>query len=246
MFGKPVEDSAGLPAGRQIFPLRDVRLRVLDGAHPFHLKNQKAAAADWVAEIAANPALFDGPMVFQHRLTLREGVLTGEGYVVPYSTFLWWRRQPLGEGGYHVFGLPVIVSADGAIIAVRMAEHTVNRGQVYCAAGSLDPSDIVDGHCDIAGNMAREVREETGLDLAEAETGGRFFATYGRRRLTVVRLYHFDLAAAEILERIAAHMAVDEEKEIAGAVAIRSADPGAHPYSAAMLPVLDWFFQRRR
>jgi hypothetical protein len=41
-------------------------------------------------------------------------------------------------------------------------------------------------------------------------------------------------------------MEVDEEKEIAGAVAIRSADPAAHPYNPAMLPVLDWFFAQAR
>lgn len=237
--------SSGFPAGRQIFPVKEVRLRVLDGAHPFHLENREAAESNWRSEIAANPALFDGRMVFQYRLSLREEVVAGEGYVVPYSTYLWWRRQPTGEGGYHVFCLPVIASADGAVIAVRMADHTANAGQVYCAAGSLDPSDIVDGHCDLAGNMAREVREETGLDLAQAETDGRFFASYARRRLTIVRLYRFDLAAAEILKRITAHMEVDEEKEIAGAVAIRSADPAAHPYNPAMLPVLDWFFGRQ-
>lgn len=236
----------GFPSEACIFPVEGVRLRVLDGDHPFHLENRAAAEANWQAEIAANPALFDGRMVFQHRLSLRDGMVEGEGYVVPYSTFLWWRRQPLGQGGFHVFAFPVIASADGALIAVEMAAHTANPGQVYCAAGSLDPHDIVDGHCDIAGNMMREVREETGLELAEAATDGRFFASFARRRLTIVRLFRFDLSADAVLDRIAAHMEVDEEKEIAGAVAIRSADPAAHRYNPAMLPVLDWFFAQAR
>jgi hypothetical protein len=37
-------------------------------------------------------------------------------------------------------------------------------------------------------------------------------------------------------------MVVAEDKEIAGAVAIRSADHSAHPYNVAMLPVIDWYF----
>lgn len=240
------DSATGFPSEARIFPVEGVRLRVLDGDHPFHLENRAAAEANWQAEIASNPALFDGRMVFQHRLSLRDEMVEGEGYVVPYSTFLWWRRQPLGQGGFHVLAFPVIASADGALIAVEMAAHTANPGQVYCAAGSLDPHDIVNGYCDIAGNMTREVCEETGLDLAQAATDGRFFASFARRRLTIVRLFRFDLPAGAILDRIAAHMEVDEEKEIAGAVAIRSADPAAHPYNPAMLPVLDWFFGEAR
>lgn len=231
-----------VPLEGEVFPLQGVRLRVLDGDHPFHRDNHRAASLNWQAEIAAKPALFDGRMIFQHRLRLKDGVLEGEGHVTPYSTYLWWRRQPDGAGGRHVFAFPVIASSDGALIAVKMAEHTANAGQVYCAAGSLDPDDVVDGYCDIAGNMAREVREETGLDLSQAVTDGRYFASYRGRRLTILRLYRYPLTADVLLDRIAAHMAVDEEKEIAGAVAIRSADPAAHPYNPAMLPVLAWFF----
>lgn len=231
-----------LPPEGEVFPLQGVRLRVLEGEHPFHRDNRRAAASNWQAEIAAKPALFDGRMIFQHRLRLKEGVLEGVGYVVPYSTYLWWRRQPDGAGGRHVFAFPVIASSDGALIAVQMAEHTANAGQVYCAAGSLDPDDVVDGYCDIAGNMAREVREETGLDLGEAVTDGRYFASYRGRTLTILRLYRYSLTADALLDRIAAHKAADEEKEISAAVAIRSADPAAHPYNPAMLPVLDWFF----
>ena len=235
-----------VPLEGEVFPLQGVRLRVLEGDHPFHRDNHRAASLNWQAEIAAKPALFDGRMIFQHRLRLKDGVLEGEGHVTPYSTYLWWRRQPDGAGGRHVFAFPVIASSDSALIAVRMAAHTANAGQVYCAAGSLDPHDIVDGYCDIAGNMMREVREETGLDLSQAVTDGRFLAGYARRRLTLVRLFRFDLSADAILERIAAHMEVDEEKEIARAVAIRSPDPAAHPYNPAMLPVLDWFFAQSR
>ncbi|MHA7968737.1 NUDIX hydrolase [Rhizobium sp. CAU 1783] len=232
----------GLTVERRMFPVDAVRLRVLEGDHPLHVEHRAAAAVNWEAEIAANPALFDGRMVFQHRLAIRDGVVEGEGFMMPFSTFMWWRKQNRKVGGFHVFGYPVIVSADGALIAVKMGAHTANPGQVYCAAGSLDQNDVVDGYCDLGGNMMREVREETGLDLREARADGRLFASYDGGRLTVARRFHFDLNADALLARIGAHMAVDEEKEIAGAVAIRSADPSAHPYGRPMLPLLEWFF----
>ena len=240
----PLRDQTGLPDDGRVFPVKDISLRVLEGEHPFHLAEKEAAEENWEREIAANPALFNGDLVFQNRLTFRDNVVEGEAFVVPYSTFMWWRRQPQDHvrGGYHAFCFPVIISSDDALIAVKMGAHTANAGQVYFAAGSLDRSDIVDGQCDLTGNMRREVLEETGLDLNEAVLEGGLFGSYRNRRLTILQRYRFDRPADELLERIAAHMLVDEEKEIAGAVAIRSPDPNVHPYNAAMPPVLEWFF----
>lgn len=229
-----------------VFRVTSIDLRVGPGDHPFHLEQREAARANWVVERQVNPALYDGPMVFQERLSVDNGAIAGEGYIVPYSTFLWWRKQPDGRGGFHVFALPVPVSCDGAVIAIRMAAHTANPGQVYCPAGSLDASDLVDGRCDILGNMVREVREETGLDLETARADPHYHALLHNRRMAIFRCFRFSMTAEEMLARITAHMEHDEEKEIAGAVAIYSADPAAHAYSTAMPPMLDWFFNTRR
>jgi len=231
----------GWPPEDAIFPIADAELVVLAGEHPFHAAEKGAAARNWRDEIAANPALYDGSMVFFSRMALEGGRMRGQGHMVPFSTFMWWRKKPR-QDGVHLFAWAIPVSRDGAVIAIRMGRHTANPGQVYCAAGSLDASDVVDGRCDIAGNMRREVLEETGLDLAAAEPLSGYHALHRHRRITVFRFFRFDLSAEEMLERIAAHMLVDEEKEIDGAVAIRSADAGAHAYNAMMLPILRLFF----
>ncbi|MBB5573505.1 MULTISPECIES: DNA mismatch repair protein MutT [Rhizobium] len=238
-------DVAAWPPEKTVFPVAHVNLAVVAGDHPFHLSNAKAAQENWEKEIAANPALFDGRMVFQHRLSVSEQAVKGEAYVTPFSTFMWWRKQAERSGGFHVFAFPVAVSSDGAIIAIRMAEHTANPGQVYCAAGSMDENDIVDGHCDIEGNMRREVMEETGLDLGDAVAEPGYYATHENLSVTLFRIFRFPWTAEEMLTRIRAHMLVDHEKEIDDAVAIRSADPAAHRYSAAMPPILAWFFGRQ-
>lgn len=236
-------ETEGWPPENTVFKVRSVTLRVGPGEHPFHVGEKQAAQANWVLERGANPALFDGQIVFLEKLSINDGVIRAEGHLVPYSTFLWWRKQPGGAGGFHVYALPVPVSSDGAIIAIRMAPHTANPGQVYCPAGSFDASDVKDGVCDIPGNMVREVREETGLDLESAAADPCIYALHRDRRVAVFRCFRFAMTADEMLERIAAHMAADQEKEIDAAVAIRSADPGAYPYSAAMMPLIDWFFR---
>lgn len=224
------------------FPISGLSLRVLQGEHPFHLAEADRADKNWIAEKAANPAFFNGRMMLFNHLGLRDGEIVGEGHVVPFSTYLWWRRQANPRMGCHLFGMAVPISSDGAIIAIRMSQHTANPGLVYCAAGSLDENDIVDGHCDVEGNMFREVREETGLDLGEAEADPTLYASRRGRRVSVFRFFRFPVTAAAIRERIAAHMVQDEEKEIDEIVEIRSIDPTLHPYNPAMLPVLDRFF----
>jgi 8-oxo-dGTP pyrophosphatase MutT (NUDIX family) len=240
------EDTANWPPEKTVFPVAHIDLRVLEGDHPFHLLEAEAARVNWLAEVAAKPALFDGRMVFQHRLSVSEEGISGEAYVVPFSTFLWWRRQTVREGGFHLFAFPVLVSSDNALVAIRMGQHTANPGQVYFAAGSLDESDVSDGRCDIDGNMRREVLEETGLDLRDAHAEPGLHASHFRRSVTVFRLFHFPLTADELVERIEAHMPNAADQEIEGAVAIRSADPAAQPFNVSMPPILDWFFGRQR
>ncbi|MGR9077284.1 NUDIX hydrolase [Rhizobium leguminosarum] len=236
------DDFAGWPPEATVFPIAGVDLRILPGPHPLVAAEEAAIRENWARETAANPALFDGRMVFQQRLSLSENGIAGEGHVIPFSAFMWWRRQPQRQGGVHIFAYPVLETSDGALVAIRMGAHTANPGQVYFAAGSLEPEDIVDGRCDIEANMRREVYEETGLDLGRSVAGQGLFASHSNRTVTVLRLFRFDMTADEMVERIESHMLVAEDKEIAGAAAIRSADHSAHPYNIAMLPVIDWYF----
>jgi 8-oxo-dGTP pyrophosphatase MutT (NUDIX family) len=236
------EDTTGWPPEHIVFPVARIELRVLDGDHPYHVEHAAAVRENWEKELVANPAFYDGRMLFQRRLSVSTEAIVGESYVSPFSTFIYWRRQAERSGGFHVFAFGVIVSSDGAVIAIRMGQHTANAGQVYCPAGSMDENDIVGGYCDVEGNMRREVLEETGLDLRDGVADPGYFATQSDRSITLIRVYRFALTADEILARIREHMLIDEEKEIEGAVAIRSADPTAHHYSAAMPAILAWFF----
>ncbi|MBB4953294.1 8-oxo-dGTP pyrophosphatase MutT (NUDIX family) [Agrobacterium vitis] len=244
MTNTAIDDHLDWPPDGQVFEINHVTLAMNASDHPFHLANVEAARANWQSAVAAKPALFDGRMVLFQRLRIGDGQIIGDGHLIPYSTFLLWRRQAQPDCGYHLFGFAVIMSSDGALIAVQMAEHTANAGLVYCAAGSLDSSDIVDGYVDVEANMRREVMEETGLLLDGAEVDPQLRGFRRGRTVTLFRSFYLKMTAAEIFQQIAAHMAVDHEKEIAGPVAIRSADRHAHRFNGAMYPLLDWVFPR--
>lgn len=239
-----IDDHTRWPAEGQVFDVHHVNLAVLNGDHPFHLANVDAAKANWTEAFAANPSLFDGQMALFHRLSLGDEQVVGDCHMIPYSTFLLWRKRHEPDSGYHLFCFPVLFSSDGALIAVEMGAHTSNAGFVYCAAGSLDASDIVDGHLDIEGNMRREVKEETGLSLDIADVDPQLRGFRLNRTVTLFRRYFLPMTADEIFEHIKAHMAVDHEKEIARPVAIRSADRSAYRFKDSMFPLLDWVFPR--
>lgn len=241
MSNRFASNPADWPPPLSVFPVSRAEIAVENGPHPFHIAEEAGAAANWQAEIALNPALYDGRMVLQRDVHIHDGVIRSRTHLVPYSTFLWWRKKR-GEGAFHLHGWPVIVSSDGALIAIRMGAHTANPGKVYFPAGSLEEEDVAGGFCDLDGNMAREVMEETGLDLETAVSGDGLYALHARRVVCAFRLFRFAATANELIARIREHIRNDPDPEIDDAVAIRNADPADHDYPDLMPPILDWFF----
>ena len=124
-----------------------------------------------------------------------------------------------------------------------MAATTANPGRVYSPAGSLDAHDVRGGFCDLDGNMRRETKEETGMDLGEMEAGALWRAVHVINSVAVFRLFRSRLSETEFRERVMEHIAAETEPEISAVVGIRSPDPEAHDYPAFMPPALDWIFR---
>jgi 8-oxo-dGTP pyrophosphatase MutT (NUDIX family) len=239
---RPFLTDAGFPPEGRIFDVSSFRLRVLGGPHPWAMANMAEIDRNWEREVEANPHLFNGSIVFHSDLTFGSGHVEGEAHIVPYAAFLHWRRSGRTAGGYHLFGMPVILSADGALMAVRMAQTTANPGRVYSPAGSLDIHDVRDGFCDLEGNMRRETMEETGLDLAEMASEPRYRAVHTLNTVAIFRVFRSRFSEEELGERVRHHIESEAEPEISALVGIRSPDPSAHDYVPFMLPVLDWIF----
>jgi 8-oxo-dGTP pyrophosphatase MutT (NUDIX family) len=234
---------AGFPAEGQVFEVKTFRLAVAVGEHPWVCDNEDAIERNWAREIASNPRLFNGRMVFQRALTFCGGHLDGVAHLVPYAAFLHWRRTDRSRGGLHLFAMPIILSADNAVMMVRMAETTANPGRVYPPAGSLDENDIRDGLCDLDGNMRRETREETGLDLSDMAMDPGYRAVHMASSVAMFRIFRSALPADDLARAAARHIAGEAEPEITSMIGIRSTDPAGHDYPPFMPAVLDWIFK---
>ncbi|MEX0956735.1 MAG: NUDIX hydrolase [Rhizobiaceae bacterium] len=230
-----------LPRER-VFSVSDVDVRLLDEPSPFEHVNKDAIARNWEAETAANPALFDGEVVLLSALAYTDGRLVGRCHAVRYSTFLFWRRNRAFSSSEHCFAHAMLVSADGALIAVRMGSHTVNAGRVYFAAGSFEPGDFSDGQVDLHYNMRREVAEETGLDISAADCAPSYVAYSAQTGTAIFRRYDLPENADDIAERIRAFVAAEADPEITEPVIIRN----AHDLPDGLLPhmraIVDWHF----
>lgn len=232
--------SISLPLG-VILPVDEIDV-VLDPArHPFELGREQAIAENWQAEIAAKPALFDGKVVLLSEFGYSGGRLFGRCHAVGYSTFLYWRKDRVATAA-HAFAHPVLVSRDNALIAIRMGPHTVNAGRVYFAAGSFEPEDFPGGQVDAHGNMEREVREETGLDISSVRRGDRHHALAMEQGTVIFRRYYLDEDADTIASRIRDFVAGEEEPEIDGPVIIRDAHDLPDGLMSHMKPLIAWHF----
>lgn len=228
-----------------VFAVSDVRVALDPAPHPFEVDNAAAIATHWREASAANPALFDGEVALLSALALRGGVLVGRSHLVRYSSFLYWRKvRPVGGAG-HVFAHAMPVSSDGALVAIRMGEHTINAGRIYFAAGSFERIDFRNGMADPEVNMRREVMEETGLDLSAARADPHYHAVSIAAGTVLFRRYYLDETADALAAHIRAHVARETDPEIDGPVILRAGEPEPDNLAPQMPPMLEWHFGER-
>jgi 8-oxo-dGTP pyrophosphatase MutT (NUDIX family) len=225
-----------------VLPVDRVEVRLNPAPHPFALAHAAQIAANWRAETAANPALFNGEMVLLSSLAYHGRQLTGRCHMVRYAAFLYWRKHRDASAAAHAFAHAALVTADNALLAIRMGRHTVNPGAVYFAAGSFEPVDFPAGVADLHGNMAREVLEETGLNIGDAPRDPAYHAFSQAAGTVIFRRYRLGIEADAAAERVADFVAAEAEPEISGPVVIRSADDlpvGILPHMEA---IVRWHF----
>ena len=139
--------------------------------HPFERDNAEAIAANWRREIVAKPALFDGTVVLLSELAYRDRRLEGRCHAVRYSTFMHWRSERTTPSAGHAFAHAMLVSATARWWRSAWARIRSMPAGSISPAGSFEPQDFPGGKVDLHSNMAREVMEETGLDIDAARRG---------------------------------------------------------------------------
>ncbi len=202
----------------------DYRCEPYDWAFP---REQSAAIdAHWATIVAAKPAVFDGRVLVAHRVALEPGgVLRAAGFETSYKPFLCWRDFGFpGPPVFNLFPMGALESADGAFMLGRMGAGTTSAGRLYFPAGTPEPADVrADGTVDLAGNIRRELAEETGLRSADVSLDADWTLVVDGARLACLKRVRCHLDAGAMLDRFAAFRAAEDDPELDALVPMRSA-----------------------
>ena len=137
-------------------------------AWPFAVEKRAEISAHFADMQREKPKLWNGRILLG-----REPVFEGEHFSASYfetdfASFLAWRDWGFPDKAvFNGFGMGALLSSDGAFALGVMGEHTANAGRIYFPSGTPDLDDVRGDALDIAGSVAREVEEETGLTAAD-------------------------------------------------------------------------------
>jgi hypothetical protein len=170
------------------------------------------------------PLLWNGQRLLMRRYAVRDGVLRGACFETDYASFLAWRDWDFSDPSvYNVFAAAALRAADGAYLVGQMAQHTASAGRISFPSGATEPVDIdSNGMLNFLGNLRRELKEETGIDMDEcrAEVGwalvrrpsanispGYAPGTSGRGTVALMKRITAPTKAVELRSSIMRHLA---------------------------------------
>ncbi|MEU3353089.1 NUDIX domain-containing protein [Streptomyces sp. NPDC037389] len=204
------------------------RLHLTECAAPV-LSAELEAARDrtWEMAVAANPALFDGPVVACAGLRWEEpGTLFLRWAAVTYRHYA-LRRVPGGGALPSLFVNAIQPTDDGRVVVARMSPATAAPGRWQLPGGSVEPprdGEVLDEGA-LSGKAARELAEEVGVEVKPDEL--RLWAASRGGNLSVGLTYLAPaLPEAELSSRFtavaAAERAAGREPELAEIAFVRS------------------------
>ena len=208
--------------------IRIHRVTTLDlSVRPWPWRFAEERRADIGAHFAARQR--EKPEIWNGRVLLgRNPQFAGERFSADYfetdfATFLAWRDWGFADQSvFNGFGMGALRSRDGAFVMGEMGQHTANAGRIYFPSGTPDPSDIKEGRLDIPGSVAREVREETGLVLADYRAGAHWDCVFTGPAVAMIRILDVDMPADALRLRIEANLKRQSEPELAAIHLVRN------------------------
>jgi 8-oxo-dGTP pyrophosphatase MutT (NUDIX family) len=168
------------------------------------------------------------PQIWNGRVLLgRNPVFTGDRFSSDYfetdfASFLAWRDWGFPDQDvFNGFGMGALRCSDGVFVMGEMGQHTANAGRIYFPSGTPDLDDISEDTVDIAGSVAREVAEETGLTPADYRADAHWDCVVSGVAVAMIRILHVDSPGEALRARIEANLARQHQPELAAIHLVR-------------------------
>jgi 8-oxo-dGTP pyrophosphatase MutT (NUDIX family) len=222
-----------------VIPIDHLALTFEPRPWPFAEARRAEIDGHFAERRAQRPQIWNGRVVLASRYSIADGLLTGSCFETDFASFLAWRDWGFpAADAVNCFAMGALRSRDNAFLLGVMGAHTVNAGRVYFPAGTPEPEDVADGALDLAGNVVREVAEETGLTPDDYATASDWHAIPAGARLALMKVLDADFSAADLQRRMREHIARDENPELADIRIVRGSadfDPMMPPFVTAFL-----------
>jgi len=187
------------------------------------------------------PQIWNGRVLLGRNPVFREGRFSADYFETDFASFLAWRDWGFPDSEvFNGFGMGALRSADGAFVLGEMGQHTANAGRVYFPSGTPDLDDVRSGTVDIAGSVAREVLEETGLAEADYTASPHWDCVVSGAAIAMIRILVIDMSGEALRARIEATLARQHQPELSAIHLVR----GTRDLTAAMPRFVTAFIER--
>lgn len=206
------------PVDETALHVRECDLIATDEVWAYAAANKHAIAHNWQKQKQAHPKFFNGNVWLMSGFEVDKGSgrFCGTFLRAEFRDYLYWRGRNFEPAGvWDAFGSGVVVSADGAMVLGEQTEGNVNAGLSYPPSGFIDNDDVArDGTIDIAANIAREISEETGLDVAEFRRRDGYWITFDAAQVSIAAVFESRSTGTQLERAIAAELARQHEAEL--------------------------------
>jgi 8-oxo-dGTP pyrophosphatase MutT (NUDIX family) len=190
-------------------------LPVAPASWPFAAARRAEIEAHFAERQREKPKLWNGRVLIARHPVFEASRFSAEYFETDFASFLAWRDWGFPDRGvFNGFGLGALRSSDGAFLLGEMASHTANAGRIYFPSGTPDLGDVREGRVDIAGSVAREVFEETGLIEADYAAAAEWDCVVDGALIGMFRLLSVDMPGEALRARIEASLARQRQPEL--------------------------------
>ena len=166
--------------------------------------------------------IWNGRVLLARNPVFTQGRFSADYFETDFASFLTWRDWGFPDPDvFNGFGMGALRSSDGAFLLGEMGRHTSNAGRIYFPSGTPDPDDISGGTVDIAGSVAREVEEETGLTSTDYRPAPRWDCVVSGAAIAMIRILEVDIAGEQLRGRIEANLARQQQPELCAVHLVR-------------------------
>lgn len=192
------------------YPAVDVAVDSCAPKLPAHV--QDTIESHWTALAERGTAFYRGPVLWARQLsegTSHKGQVTAVWTDFAHQTATRAGLVPAPWQSEPIFGAALLVTADHQVVVGQMHPETANPHRWQFPAGGAEPSDAEQGRLVLERLVARELQEETGIDLYGSDVvsfvpvGGMLTAS-GAGSLALLTRIH--LTMGELQEGFSLHL----------------------------------------